>query len=48
MRNSPCFDLRIFPKYIHESLAESVIPAAHACRQAPVEPGYGNAGIQRL
>jgi hypothetical protein len=23
-----------------------VIPAAHACRQAPVEPGYGKAGIQ--
>jgi hypothetical protein len=26
-----------------------VIPArfAHACRQAPLEPGYGKAGIQR-
>ena len=25
-----------------------VIPAAHAYRQAPLEPGYGKAGIRHL
>jgi hypothetical protein len=28
-------------------MTRSVIPAAHVCRQAPVEPGYGKVGIQQ-
>jgi hypothetical protein len=38
---------RALSKLIHDN-APRVIPAcfAHACRQAPGEPGYGKAGIQ--